>query len=70
MEAFEVGFNWAGFRDGSLSSRPTALVVEDEANIRELVSCLGLEDVDSVEASDGPAGSISHARAGSTSSPT
>jgi DNA-binding response OmpR family regulator len=40
-----------------LSSRPTALVVEDEANIRELVSLhLGLEDVESVEANDGPSG--------------
>jgi len=39
------------------ASRPTALVVEDEANIRELVSLhLGLENVDSVEAGDGNAG--------------
>ena len=41
----------------SVSSRPTALVVEDEANIRELVSLhLGLENVESIEAGDGSAG--------------
>jgi DNA-binding response OmpR family regulator len=38
-------------------SRPTALVVEDEANIRELVGLhLRLEEVNSVEAADGHAG--------------
>ena len=58
MEAFEVGFTLGEILEmDRLSSRPTALVVEDEANIRELVSLhLGLEDVDSVEARDGPAG--------------
>jgi DNA-binding response OmpR family regulator len=39
------------------SSRPVALVVEDEANIRELVTLhLKLENIDSVEAGDGNTG--------------
>jgi two-component system OmpR family response regulator/two-component system alkaline phosphatase synthesis response regulator PhoP len=39
------------------TARPTALVVEDESNIRELVRLhLKLEEVDSVEAADGNAG--------------
>lgn len=39
------------------SNRPVALVVEDEANIRELVTLhLKLENIDSVEAGDGTAG--------------
>ena len=38
----------------ALSSRPSALVVEDEANIRELVALhLKLEEVDAAEAADG-----------------
>jgi DNA-binding response OmpR family regulator len=38
-------------------ARPTALVVEDEANIRELVTLhLRLENIDSVEAADGQTG--------------
>jgi two-component system OmpR family response regulator/two-component system alkaline phosphatase synthesis response regulator PhoP len=58
MEAFEVGVTLVEILEmDRLSSRPMALVVEDEANIRELVSLhLGLEDVESTEASDGPSG--------------
>ena len=38
----------------ALSTRPSALVVEDEANIRELVALhLKLEEVDATEAADG-----------------
>ena len=57
-EAPDLGFTLDEILEmDSLSSRPTALVVEDEANIRELVSLhLGLEDVESVEAGDGSAG--------------
>ena len=41
----------------SLSSRPVALVVEDEANIRDLDALhLKLENIDSVEAADGREG--------------
>ena len=41
----------------STEQRPIALVVEDEANIRELVTLhLKLENIDSVEAADGHAG--------------
>jgi DNA-binding response OmpR family regulator len=58
MELLEAGITLGEILEMErLSSRPTALVVEDEANIRELVSLhLGLEDVESVEASDGPEG--------------
>ena len=41
----------------TLAARQTALVVEDEANIRELVALhLRLEEIDSVEAASGQAG--------------
>jgi DNA-binding response OmpR family regulator len=43
--------------DPALSARPSALVVEDQANIRELVALhLKLEEVDATEAADGLAG--------------
>jgi DNA-binding response OmpR family regulator len=57
-EALQRGFTLDAIPEmDRLSSRPTALVVEDEAHIRELVSLhLGLENVESVEAGDGSAG--------------
>jgi DNA-binding response OmpR family regulator len=43
--------------DSTPEQRPVALVVEDEANIRELVTLhLKLESIDSVEAADGNSG--------------
>src|SRR5690348_2998444 len=47
----------SGSMPSTSAARPTVLVVEDEANIRELVCLhLGLEDVASEQAADGNAG--------------
>jgi two-component system OmpR family response regulator/two-component system alkaline phosphatase synthesis response regulator PhoP len=55
--SYTTGLDIDPIMEGAAEPRPAVLVVEDEANIRELICLhLGLEQLECVEAADGPEG--------------